>query len=95
MDKVDKDGSGAIDKSEFMALIAEQIENRNREEEMIKVFRVYDEDDNGAISHENLLKCAEELGEEVTEEEIRSMIEMVVGTKKKVIDIKDFLKVMK
>ena len=29
MQKVDKDGSGAIDRGEFMALIAELIEKRN------------------------------------------------------------------
>lgn len=29
MQKVDKDGSGAIDREEFMALMAEQIEGRD------------------------------------------------------------------
>ena len=50
MTKVDRDGSGAIDKEEFMALMAEQIESRNQEEELRKVFRIYDDDDNGLIS---------------------------------------------
>ena len=50
MTKVDKDGSGAIDKEEFMSLMAEQIESRNQTEEMSKVFRIYDDDDNGSIS---------------------------------------------
>ena len=45
MTKVDKDGSGAIDREEFMALMAEQIESRNQEEELRKVFRMYDDDD--------------------------------------------------
>lgn len=43
---------------------------------MRKIFRVYDENDDGKISHANLTKCAEELNEECTPEEIRSMIEM-------------------
>ena len=50
MTKVDKDGSGSIDKEEFMSLMAEQIESRNQEEELRKVFRIYDDDDNGLIS---------------------------------------------
>ena len=95
MQKVDKDGSGAIDKGEFMALMAELLENRDQEEEMRKVFRVYDEDDNGMISHTNLVKCAEEIGEEVTDEEIRSMIEMTECGKKYAVSIEDFIKVMK
>ena len=32
MQKVDKDGSGAIDDKEFLTLMAEQIEERNQEE---------------------------------------------------------------
>mmetsp|Transcript_32093 Transcript_32093/g.49070 ORF Transcript_32093/g.49070 Transcript_32093/m.49070 type:complete len:113 (+) Transcript_32093:319-657(+) len=54
MTKVDKDGSGAIDENEFMALMAEQIELRNQEEELRKVFRIYDDDDNGIITALNL-----------------------------------------
>jgi calcium-binding protein CML len=52
--KVDKDGSGNIDKDEFTALMAEQIESRNQEKELRKVFRIYDDDDNGLISANNL-----------------------------------------
>ena len=70
MTKVDKDGSGAIDKDEFMALMAEQIESRNQEEELRKVFRIYDDDDNGLISSDNLLRCAGDLGEDVCKEEV-------------------------
>ena len=65
MTKVDKDGSGAIDKDEFMSLMAEQIVNRNQEEELKKVFKIYDDDDKGLITSNNLLKCAKDLGEEM------------------------------
>ena len=61
MTKVDKDGSGAIDQNEFLALMAEQIELRNQEEELRKVFRIYDDDDNMRITRTNLERCAEEL----------------------------------
>jgi hypothetical protein len=54
MNKVDKDGSGSIERDEFMALMAEQIELRNQEEELKKVFRIFDGDDNGEIGLENL-----------------------------------------
>lgn len=61
MTKVDKDGSGAIDQNEFLALMAEQIELRNQEEELRKVYRIYDDDDNMRITRQNLERCAEEL----------------------------------
>ena len=54
MNQVDKDGSGFIDQTEFMALMAQQIVSRNQEEEFRKIFRVYDDNDNGLIQTNNL-----------------------------------------
>ena len=68
MTKVDKDGSGAIDKLEFMALMAEQIDCRNQEDELKKVFRIYDDDDGGIITYKNLMRCAEDLGEDCSQD---------------------------
>jgi len=76
MTKADKDGSGAIDEIEFLALMAEQIESRNQEEELRKVFRIYDDDDNGVISEENIRRCARDLQEDVTDEEVKVMMQM-------------------
>lgn len=45
--KVDKDGSGSIDEHEFTGLMAEILAKRNQEEEIRKVFRCYDNDDDG------------------------------------------------
>ena len=59
--KVDKDGSGAIDKQEFTGLMAEILSKRNLEEEIRKVFRCYDNDDDGKISKKNLMECADVL----------------------------------
>lgn len=42
-----------------MALL---IDKRDQEVELRKVFRVYDDDDNGQISAENLMNCAKLLG---------------------------------
>ena len=95
MTKVDKDGSGAIDKDEFMALMAEQIESRNQEEELRKVFRIYDDDDNGLISADNLLRCAGDLGEDVCKDEVEQMIEMGDRDKKGGVNQEDFIYLMK
>lgn len=94
MQKVDKDGSGTIDREEFMALMAEQIESRNQEEELKKVFRIYDDDDNNEIGKDNLMRCADDLGEEVTEDEINMMIKMADKKEKGGVDEEDFIKLM-
>ena len=64
---------------------------------MRKVFRVYDENDDGKLSHANLTKCAQEIlpNEAVTSEEIRTMIEMGDYRKRGFVDVEDFIKVMR
>lgn len=94
MNKVDKDGSGNIDKTEFTALMAEQIEVRNQMDEMKKVFRIYDDDDNGEVGEDNLFRCAKDLGEEVTEEEVKIMIKLADKRELGSVNMDEFLILM-
>ena len=50
MERIDKDGSGQLEIEEFTALMSEIIYKRNSELEMQKVFRYYDNDDDGGIT---------------------------------------------
>ena len=59
--KVDKDGSGAIDREEFLGLMANIITKRDEVAELTKVFRMYDNDDDGEISQKNIWECADQL----------------------------------
>lgn len=95
MRKVDKDGSGAIDRDEFRALMAEQIEVRDQEKEFAKVFRIYDDDDNGLITSDNLMRCAGELDEDLTKEISNEMIRMADLTNKGGVDNSDFMRLLK
>ena len=61
LERVDKDGSGCLEQDEFIALMSEIIYHRNQELEMHKVFRYYDNDDDGSISHENIWQAADQL----------------------------------
>lgn len=54
MKRIDKDGSGLVEKDEFVALMAEIIDLRDLDMEFKKVFRMYDNDDDGVISKKNL-----------------------------------------
>ncbi len=40
------------------------------------MFRIYDDDDNGLINEVNLKRCADDLGEDVTDAEVKMMIKM-------------------
>ena len=54
MNKVDKDGSGTIEETEFICLMTEVLNKRDAQEELRKVFRCYDNDDDGKINVVNL-----------------------------------------
>ena len=95
MQKVDKDGNGDIDFDEFKALMTEKMNERNPEEELRKSFRLYDSDDTGKITFKNLRETANELGEDLTDDEILSMIREADTDGDDQISLDDFIKMMK
>ena len=80
MEKADKDGSGSIERPEFLSLMAELIEKRDPKREVEKAFRMYDDDDGGTIDLNNLRKVVFELGyqDNVTDMECLAMIKIAV-----------------
>ena len=48
---------------------------RDSEEEILKVFKLFDEDNTGFITFRNLKRICEELGENLSKEEIQEMID--------------------
>ncbi|KAL0234925.1 hypothetical protein GEMRC1_001507 [Eukaryota sp. GEM-RC1] len=73
--EVDKEGKGVIDFNDFLTIMTEKISSRNPREEMLKAFRLFDDDNTGKISFKNLKRVARELGEQMADEEIEEMIQ--------------------
>lgn len=98
MQKADKDGSGTIERGEFLSLMAEMIQKRNPRAEVLKSFRFYDDDDGGTIDFANLMRTATELlGPDIKDfsaEECTRMIEAGSFTKKGEVNVNDFMKIM-
>ena len=72
---IDKDGSGTIDFSEFLEMMTSKMSERDSREEILKAFRLFDDDETGKISFRNLKRVAKELGENMTDEELQEMID--------------------
>jgi len=72
---IDKDGSGTIDFNEFLELMTAKMSEKDSREEILKAFRLFDDDETGKISFKNLKRVAKELGEKLTDEELQEMID--------------------
>lgn len=73
--QIDKDGSGTVEFSEFLAMMTTKMGERDSREEMLKAFRLFDDDESGKISFKNLKRVAMELGEIISDEELQEMID--------------------
>jgi centrin-3 len=96
LERVDKDGSGQLDHTEFLGLMSEILYKRDSLQEMKKVFRYYDNDDDGSITAKNIYEAADllDLEDEVNESNVDMMLEMADKKKKGRVEINDFLGVM-
>ena len=72
---IDKDGSGTIDFNEFLEMMTAKMAEKDSREEILKAFRLFDDDESGKISFKNLKRVAKELGENMTDEELQEMID--------------------
>ncbi len=75
INEVDTDGSGLVRIEDFSRLMSMKILNRDPKEEILKAFKLFDDDNTGRISFKNLKRVAKELGEKLTDEEIQEMID--------------------
>ncbi|XP_074810102.1 centrin-3 isoform X1 [Natator depressus] len=71
----DRDATGKITFEDFNEVVTDWILDRDPQEEILKAFKLFDDDDSGKISLRNLRRVARELGENMSDEELRAMIE--------------------
>jgi Ca2+-binding EF-hand superfamily protein len=73
---IDKDGNGTIEAGEFMELMTAKYSDKDAKDDMIKAFGLFDDDSTGKISMKNLKRVAQELGESLSEDELKEMLTM-------------------
>merc|ERR1712167_33421 len=68
---VDNDGNGTIEFGEFLQMMTGKMGEKDTREDIEKVFKLFDDDNTNKISFRNLARVAEELGENIDDEELQ------------------------
>ncbi|EGR29006.1 hypothetical protein IMG5_165510 [Ichthyophthirius multifiliis] len=92
---VDREGRGVIEFQDFLDLMTVKMADRDPREEILKAFRLFDDDQTGRISLKNLKRVARELGEAMTEEELQEMIDEADRDGDGEISEEEFIRIMK
>merc|ERR1712220_38440 len=71
---IDGDGNGTIEFGEFLQMMTGKMGEKDSREDIEKVFKLFDDDNTNKISFRNLARVAEELGENIDDEELQDMI---------------------
>ena len=94
--EVEKDvASGRLTFEDFLRVVPPRLRDKSSREEILKVFRLFDEDNTGRISFKNLRKIAAEVGEHISDEELHEMISEADRTGDGLITFEDFYRVMR
>jgi len=92
---IDKDGSGAIDFNEFLEMMTKKMSEKDSREEILKAFRLFDDDETGFITLKNLRRVAKEIGENMNDDELQEMIDEADRDGDGQISEEEFLRIMK
>ena len=91
----DRDGAGQIEYPDFLEIMTTKISERDPVEEILKAFKLFDEDTTGRISLRNLRRVARELGENLNDDELQAMIDEFDKDGDGEISENEFLSIMK
>merc|ERR1719198_335578 len=72
--EVDDDGSGEIGFPEFLRMMTNKILNKDPKDDMVKAFRLFDEDQTGFVTLKNMKRVAKETNQTLDEEELQEML---------------------
>ncbi|KAH0480071.1 MAG: uncharacterized protein KVP18_003703 [Porospora cf. gigantea A] len=85
---------GAIDFEEFLEAITAKLGDKDSREGIQKIFALFDDDKTNCISLRNLQRVAKELGETMSDDELKEMIERADSSGKGEISFEDFYSIM-
>lgn len=91
---LERSRAGPIDFEDFLDEITSKLGDRETRDGIHKIFALFDDDRTGTLSFKNLKRVAKELGETMTDEELREMIERADSNGDGEISFEDFYLIM-
>ncbi|KAK2715957.1 hypothetical protein QYM36_010501, partial [Artemia franciscana] len=89
------ENSGFVTFEQFSKLVTSKIECNESKEEVKRAFRLFDEDNTGKITFAKLKKIAKELGEDISDEDLKEMIEEADKDGDGAVSQEEFFQIMK
>ncbi|GMM32480.1 calmodulin [Martiniozyma asiatica (nom. inval.)] len=95
VNEIDQNNDSVINFAEFLTMMARQVKEQDVEAEIVEAFKVFDADGDGKISQAELIRVLTTIGEKLTEDEARQMLEAADTDSDGQIDIEEFARVLK
>lgn len=86
---------GQIDMNSFLEIVAIKLNDRDSREEILKAFKLFDDDNTGTISFNNLKRVSIELGEQLSDDQLMNMINEADTTGSGEISEAEFVRIMR
>merc|ERR1712144_49322 len=93
--EVDDDGSGEIGYPEFLKMMTNKILNKDPKDDMLKAFRLFDDDQTGSVSFKNMKRVAKESNQMLDDAELQEMLDDADKDGDGVLNEEEFLAMMK
>eukprot|EP01134_Creolimax_fragrantissima_P002076 CFRG2076T1 len=91
---VDKNGNGKVDFDEFLIIMGAKMTEKDSVHDVMQAFDLFDDDHTGKITLRNLKRVAQELGEQMTDDELMNMIKEADTDNDGEVSRDDFLQIM-
>merc|ERR1712106_548098 len=95
IENVDKNSNGTIDYEEFVEMMVKTADEEEIDEDISQAFKVFYRDGDGLISADEIRQTMDNLGEELTESEVKAMVAEADDNGDGLIDFTEFTKLMK
>jgi len=94
INEMDTDSNGTIDFQEFQAMMTRNSKPTDTQEELKQAFKVFDRDNSGTISADELRQVLKSLGDDFTDKEIDEMMKQADLDGNGSIDYDEFVRLM-